>query len=155
MNRGISILPGNCQAYRDGYRFGAYEERGGEEHIVEFFKEPDEIQLFVNEHPEYGCADPEARKTLAGVLRGDREKVIGHSLYRIACNPETRMWFVQEFNDAGNGWAIARGLHNQNLGDTVKEFNKIDRERYLLDRDMPAEISEANGSKRKEGENDD
>ncbi|MDE7244991.1 MAG: hypothetical protein K2O18_13600 [Oscillospiraceae bacterium] len=51
---GISILPEDCQAYTDGYRYGAYKQIvKGETHIVEFFKSKEEILAFVNEHPLY------------------------------------------------------------------------------------------------------
>lgn len=52
----ISILPENCMAYSDGYRFGAYKHDliAGEIHVVEFFKTYDEIQAFVNANPIYG-----------------------------------------------------------------------------------------------------
>ncbi len=53
---GISVLPEDCMAYADGYRFGAY--RYGlttkETHVTEFFRTRDEIQAFVNANPEYG-----------------------------------------------------------------------------------------------------
>ena len=51
---GISILPTNCFPYYEGYRYGAYRIKDGESHIIEFFKDRDEIQKWVNEHPEYG-----------------------------------------------------------------------------------------------------
>lgn len=53
---GISILPENCMAYSDGYRFGAYKNdlATGETHVVEFFKTRSEIQAFVNANPQYG-----------------------------------------------------------------------------------------------------
>lgn len=56
---GISLLPENCLAFRDGYRFGAYKqdlENTENMHIVEWFKDKAEIQVFVNAHPEYGKA---------------------------------------------------------------------------------------------------
>lgn len=53
---GISTLPENCMAYANGYRFGAYRQTipDGETSVTEFFKTESEIQVFVNEHPEYG-----------------------------------------------------------------------------------------------------
>lgn len=51
---GISTLPETCMAYSDGYRYGAYRY---DFRIVEFFKNEDEIQSFVNENPEYGRKD--------------------------------------------------------------------------------------------------
>ena len=57
MKYGISILPENCMAYKDGYRYGAYKQNLNDKsdmHIVEFFKTEKEIQKFVNENKEYG-----------------------------------------------------------------------------------------------------
>ncbi len=54
---GISYLPKNCIAYRDGYRYGAYREECGKPetgHITAWFKTRNEIQTFVNKNPEYG-----------------------------------------------------------------------------------------------------
>ena len=54
---GISILPDDCIAYKDGYRYGAYKqniEDKDDMHITEWFKTKDEIQAFVNENKEYG-----------------------------------------------------------------------------------------------------
>lgn len=51
---GISILPAGNLPYSAGYRYGAYRIKDGESHIIEFFKTRDEIQKWVNEHPEYG-----------------------------------------------------------------------------------------------------
>ena len=134
MKVGISILPGNCQAYRDGYRYGAYEERGGEEHIVEFFKTPDEIQVYVNSHPEYWIEDDEIRETLLRVARDEREKIIGNSLYRVSANAETRNWFVIEIYNDGKSYGLARGFHSKNLMVVLESLKQIDRERYFLDR---------------------
>ena len=54
---GLSYLPDNCMAYRDGYRYGAYKQNINDKndaHITEWFKTKDEIQKFVNQHREYG-----------------------------------------------------------------------------------------------------
>lgn len=54
---GISYLPDNCMAYRDGYRYAAYKENINDKndaHITEWFKTKNEIQKFVNQHIEYG-----------------------------------------------------------------------------------------------------
>lgn len=53
---GISVLPQDCMAYVDGYRFAAYklDLKNGETRIPEFFKTESEIQAFVNANPEYG-----------------------------------------------------------------------------------------------------
>lgn len=53
---GISILPADCAAYTDGYRFGAYKHdlKTGDTHVTEFFKAKSEIQVFVNANPKYG-----------------------------------------------------------------------------------------------------
>lgn len=53
---GISVLPKDCVAYANGYRFGAYKHDlgTGETHVTEFFKTKIEIQAFVNANPEYG-----------------------------------------------------------------------------------------------------
>lgn len=54
---GISLLPDDCMAYRDGYRYGAYKQNINDKedmHITEFFKTKEEIQAFVNNHKEYG-----------------------------------------------------------------------------------------------------
>jgi hypothetical protein len=54
---GISLLPENCLAYKDGYRYGAYKQdlqNKDNMHIVEFFKTQEEIQTFVNNNKEYG-----------------------------------------------------------------------------------------------------
>ena len=54
---GICILPENCIAYKDGYRYGAYQENldnKRDDNIVEFFKTKNEVQLFVNNNREYG-----------------------------------------------------------------------------------------------------
>ena len=58
MEYGISYLPENCLAYKDGYRYGAYwkNTETKEMNIVEFFKALDEVQQFVNCHREYGRA---------------------------------------------------------------------------------------------------
>ena len=43
---GISYLPDNCMAYKDGYRYGAYKENINDKndaHITEWFKTKDEI----------------------------------------------------------------------------------------------------------------
>ena len=52
--RGISILPDNCMAWQEGYRYGAYEEDEKVKRVVDFFRTHEEIQAFVNEHPEFG-----------------------------------------------------------------------------------------------------
>ncbi len=55
VKHGISYLPEACQAYKAGYRFGAYRQTAdGETHVVEFFKTQAEIQTFVNDNPQYG-----------------------------------------------------------------------------------------------------
>lgn len=54
---GISILPDDCIAYSDGYRYGAYKQNlqdRNDMHITEFFKTKEEIQKFVNKNREYG-----------------------------------------------------------------------------------------------------
>ena len=54
---GISLLPENCIAYRDGYRYGAYKQNLQDKddmHITEFFKTEKEVQKFVNHNKEYG-----------------------------------------------------------------------------------------------------
>lgn len=54
---GIGVLPKDCIAYSDGYRYGAYKQNLNDKndmHIVEFFKTRDEIQNFVNQNREYG-----------------------------------------------------------------------------------------------------
>lgn len=54
---GISLLPENCIAYRDGYRYGAYKQNihdKNDMHITEFFKTEKEVQKFVNHNKEYG-----------------------------------------------------------------------------------------------------
>lgn len=54
---GISLLPANCIAYRDGYRYGAYKQNLQDKddmHITEFFKTEKEAQKFVNHNKEYG-----------------------------------------------------------------------------------------------------
>jgi len=55
---GISYLPEDCLAYKDGYRYGAFwkNTETKEMHIVEFFKTLDEVQQFVNNNREYGRA---------------------------------------------------------------------------------------------------
>ena len=53
---GICVLPENCIAYSDGYKYGAYQENldnKRDAHIVEFFKTKEEVQLFVNANKEY------------------------------------------------------------------------------------------------------
>lgn len=53
---GISVLPENCMAYKDGYRYGAYKQNlldKNDMHVVDFFKTKEEIQIFVNNNPEY------------------------------------------------------------------------------------------------------
>lgn len=51
---GISILPEDCLAYRDGFRFGAYKAvPDGETTVVEFFKTKEEIREFVAGHPQF------------------------------------------------------------------------------------------------------
>lgn len=60
MKYGISTLPENCIAFKDGYRYGAYRQNLNDKsdmHIVEFFKTEGEIQKFVNDHREYGRGD--------------------------------------------------------------------------------------------------
>lgn len=57
MKYGISTLPENCMAFKDGYRYGAYRQNLNDKndmHIVEFFKTEKEIQKFVNNNREYG-----------------------------------------------------------------------------------------------------
>lgn len=54
---GISLLPDDCIAYKDGYRYGAYKQNLNDKsdmHITEFFKTEEEIQKFVNNNPKYG-----------------------------------------------------------------------------------------------------
>ncbi len=54
---GISLLPDNCIAYRDGYRYGAYKQNlqdKNDMHITEFFKTEKEVQKFVNHNKKYG-----------------------------------------------------------------------------------------------------
>lgn len=54
---GISILPDDCIAYSDGYKYGAYKQNlqdKNDMHITEFFKTKEEIQKFVNKNREYG-----------------------------------------------------------------------------------------------------
>lgn len=54
---GISLLPENCIAYKDGYRYGAYKQNlqdKNDMHIVDFFKTKEEVQKFVNNNIEYG-----------------------------------------------------------------------------------------------------
>lgn len=54
---GISVLPKNCIAYENGYRYGGYKENLNNKndiYITEFFKTTNEIRTFVNTHPEYG-----------------------------------------------------------------------------------------------------
>ena len=54
---GISLLPDNCIAYKDGYRYGAYKQNlsdTNDMHITEFLKTKDDIQNFVNKNKEYG-----------------------------------------------------------------------------------------------------
>lgn len=54
---GISLLPDDCIAYKDGYRYGAYRQNLSNKddmHIPEFFKTEEEIQNFVNNNPKYG-----------------------------------------------------------------------------------------------------
>ena len=54
---GISSLPNDCLAYKDGYRYGSYTENINDRndiHITEWFKELDEVQRFVNANREYG-----------------------------------------------------------------------------------------------------
>ena len=54
---GISLLPEECIAYKNGHRYGAYKQNlqdVNDIHIVEFFKTKDEIQIFVNNNKEYG-----------------------------------------------------------------------------------------------------
>ena len=54
---GISRLPDDCMAYKDGYKYGAYKESINDKndaHITGWFKTKDEIQKFVNKHREYG-----------------------------------------------------------------------------------------------------
>lgn len=53
---GISYLPENCMAYKDGYRYGAYKQNIHDKEdmtIVEFLKNEEEIQDFVNKNREY------------------------------------------------------------------------------------------------------
>lgn len=53
---GISLLPNNCMAYRDGYRYGAYKRNLQDKRdisIVNFFKTKEEIQSFVNNNTEF------------------------------------------------------------------------------------------------------
>ena len=60
MKYGISILPENCIAYSDGYRYGAYKENldnKRDTHILEFFKTKEEVQKFVNANKEYGLSN--------------------------------------------------------------------------------------------------
>ena len=61
--KGISYLPEDCIAYKDGFRYGAYEIKNGSTHVVEFFKTKDEIQQFVNRHPEFGKGAKDHEKT--------------------------------------------------------------------------------------------
>ena len=54
---GISLIPENSIAYKDGYRYGAYKENldnKRDTHILEFFKTKEEVQTFVNANKEYG-----------------------------------------------------------------------------------------------------
>ena len=54
---GISILPEDCAAYNEGYRYGAYKQNlqdANHMHVIEFFKTKEEIQVFVNNNKEYG-----------------------------------------------------------------------------------------------------
>lgn len=54
---GIIILPDNCIAYRDGYRYGSYKQNLQDKkdtHITDFFKTEKEVQKFVNHNREYG-----------------------------------------------------------------------------------------------------
>ena len=54
---GISYLPEDCMAYKDGCRYGAYKENindKNDSNITGWFKTKEEIQKFVNEHREYG-----------------------------------------------------------------------------------------------------
>lgn len=65
---GISILPEDCMAYADGYRFAAYklDLKTRETRIPEFFKTESEIQAFVNANPHYGNGKevPKVKETL-------------------------------------------------------------------------------------------
>lgn len=59
---GISLLPEGNIPYSEGYRYAAYVKDGtGDTHLTEFFKSTDEVQLFVNENPEYGTAAAKKR----------------------------------------------------------------------------------------------
>lgn len=54
---GISILPENCIAYKDSYRYGAYRQNlddKNDDHVIEFFKTKEDVQMFVNNNREYG-----------------------------------------------------------------------------------------------------
>ena len=54
---GISRLPENCIAYKDGYRYGAYRQNlddKNDDHVTEFFKTKEDVQIFVNSNREYG-----------------------------------------------------------------------------------------------------
>ena len=55
---GIGVLPEESLPYSQGYRYAAYIKDATKEtylkELVEFFKTEDEVQQFVNEHPEYG-----------------------------------------------------------------------------------------------------
>ena len=56
MKYGISLLPTDCMAYKDGYRYGAYRQNlddKRDDHVLEFFKTREEVQNFVNNNKEY------------------------------------------------------------------------------------------------------
>lgn len=53
---GICQIPENSMAYNDGYIYGAYRQNLGDkmdDHVLEFFKTKEEVQIFVNNNKEY------------------------------------------------------------------------------------------------------
>lgn len=59
---GICLLPKDCMAYKDGYRYGAYRhnrEKNGETKITAFLKTLEDVSVFLSENMEYINPDTE------------------------------------------------------------------------------------------------
>lgn len=73
--------------------------------------------------------------TMENFSEWNRDRIIGHSQYRI-CRNKDGYWYIQEsFNnvyDGGNEWCVSNNFYTKELKELIEKINSFTKEKEVI-----------------------
>lgn len=70
--------------------------------------------------------------TLENFGPDNRERRIGHSLYRVCIDSQTKQWYLFEIYHDGSSFAYAKSFYTYDLGKLLETLNNFSGERAVI-----------------------